>query len=278
MSKPTVAIVGRPNVGKSTFFNYIIGKRISIVEDTPGVTRDRVYADCNWRGRDFTVIDTAGIEEETDDIIISGMREQVNIAIGIADVILFLTDIKQGVTALDKEISLMLKKSNKPIVLVCNKADNIGKENNDIYEFYNLGLGEPYPISSANALGIGDVLDAVYEHFPQQDENDIEEEIIKVALIGKPNVGKSSLVNKILNEQRVIVSDIPGTTRDAIDSYFENEQGKYVFIDTAGIRRKSKVTESIEKFSIMRTLLAIERADVCLMMIDATERSYRPRC
>ena len=278
MSKPTVAIVGRPNVGKSTFFNYIIGKRISIVEDTPGVTRDRVYADCNWRGRDFTVIDTAGIEEETDDIIISGMREQVNIAIGIADVILFLTDIKQGVTAVDKEISLMLKKSGKPIVLACNKADNIGRENNDIYEFYNLGLGEPYPVSSANALGIGDVLDAVYEHFPEQEENEIEEEIIKVALIGKPNVGKSSLVNKILNEQRVIVSDIPGTTRDAIDSYFENEQGKYVFIDTAGIRRKSKVTESIEKFSIMRTLLAIERADVCLMMIDATERSYRPRC
>ena len=271
MSKPTVAIVGRPNVGKSTFFNYIIGKRISIVEDTPGVTRDRVYADCNWRGRDFTVIDTAGIEKETDDVIVSGMREQVNIAIGIADVILFLTDIKQGVTAIDKEISLMLKKSNKPIILVCNKADNIGKENNDIYEFYNLGLGEPYPVSAANALGIGDVLDAIYEHLPNQDENDIEEEIIKVALIGKPNVGKSSLVNKILNEQRVIVSDIPGTTRDAIDSYFENENGKYVFIDTAGIRRKSKVTESIEKFSIMRTLLAIERADVCLMMIDATE-------
>ena len=278
MSKPTVAIVGRPNVGKSTFFNYIIGKRISIVEDTPGVTRDRVYADCNWRGRDFTVIDTAGIEKETDDVIVSGMREQVNIAIGIADVILFLTDIKQGVTAVDKEISLMLKKSNKPIVLVCNKADNIGKENNDIYEFYNLGLGEPYPVSSANALGIGDVLDAVYEHFPEQCENEDEEEIIKVALIGKPNVGKSSLVNKILNEQRVIVSDIPGTTRDAIDSYFENEQGKYVFIDTAGIRRKSKVTESIEKFSIMRTLLAIERADVCLIMIDATERCNRPRC
>jgi len=274
LSKPTVAIVGRPNVGKSTFFNYIIGKRISIVEDTPGVTRDRVYADCNWRGRDFTVIDTAGIEKETDDIIVAGMREQVNIAIGIADVILFLTDIKQGVTAIDKEISLMLKKSNKPIILVCNKADNIGKDNNDIYEFYNLGLGEPYAVSSANALGIGDVLDAIYEHFPEQNENEIEEEIIKVALIGKPNVGKSSLVNKILNEQRVIVSDIPGTTRDAIDSYFENDKGKYNFIDTAGIRRKSKVTESIEKFSIMRTLLAIERADVCLMMIDAQERCY----
>jgi len=278
LAKPTVAIVGRPNVGKSTFFNYIIGKRISIVEDTPGVTRDRVYADCNWRGRDFTVIDTAGIEKETDDIIVSGMREQVNIAIGIADVILFLTDIKQGVTALDKEISIMLKKSGKPIVLVCNKADNMSKDSSDIYEFYNLGLGEPYPVSSANALGIGDVLDAVYEHFPEEDENDIEEEIIKVALIGKPNVGKSSLVNKILNEQRVIVSDIPGTTRDAIDSYFENEEGKYVFIDTAGIRRKSKVTESIEKFSIMRTLLAIERADVCLMMIDALERYNRSRC
>ena len=271
MSKPTVAIVGRPNVGKSTFFNYIIGKRISIVEDTPGVTRDRVYADCNWRGRDFTVIDTAGIEKETDDIIVAGMREQVNIAIGIADVILFLTDIKQGVTAIDKEISLMLKKSNKPIVLVCNKADNIGKDNNDIYEFYNLGLGEPYAVSSANALGIGDVLDAIYENFPEKKEGKDDDDRIRVALIGKPNVGKSSLINKILGENRTIVSSIAGTTRDAIDTEYENEHGKYVLIDTAGIRRKSKVTESIEKFSIMRSLLAVERADVCLLLIDAVE-------
>ena len=271
MSKPIVAIVGRPNVGKSTFFNYIIGKRISIVEDTPGVTRDRVYADTEWRGRNFTLIDTAGIEEDTEGIIEAGMREQVNIAISLADVILFVTDIKQGVTDIDKEIAMLLRKSKKPVVLVCNKADNAGKTSDDIYEFYNLGIGEPHPVSSANALGIGDVLDAIYEHFPEDDGRDDEEEIIKVALIGKPNVGKSSLVNKILGEERVIVSDIAGTTRDAIDSYFENEFGKYVFIDTAGIRRKSKVKESIEKFSIMRTLLAIERADVCLMMIDATE-------
>ena len=269
--KPVVAIVGRPNVGKSTFFNYIVGKRISIVEDTPGVTRDRVYSEANWRGRDFTLIDTGGIEPETEDIIVSQMREQANIAIDIADVIIFLTDIKQGVTAGDSEIALMLKKSKKPVIVVCNKADNIGNKPNEIYEFYNLGLGEPYAVSAANALGIGDVLDAIYEHFPEEDENNIDDEIIKVAIIGKPNVGKSSLVNKILGEERVIVSDIAGTTRDAIDSYFENEFGKYIFIDTAGIRRKSKVTEKIEKYSVMRTLLSIERADVCLMMIDATE-------
>ena len=269
MSKPIVAIIGKPNVGKSTFFNYLVGNRISIVEDTPGVTRDRVYAESNWRGRDFTLIDTGGIEPESDDIILSQMREQANIAIQIADVIIFLTDIKQGVTAADQEISLMLKKSKKPIVLVCNKADNFGKTQDDIYEFYNLGLGEPMPLSAANAIGIGDVLDAIYEHFPPKDERDDDEELIKVAVIGKPNVGKSSLVNKILGENRTIVSEIAGTTRDAIDSYFENEYGKYVFIDTAGVRKKSKVKESIEKFSVMRTMLAIERADVCLMMIDA---------
>ena len=271
MSKPTVAIIGKPNVGKSTFFNYIVGKRISIVEDTPGVTRDRIYAETNWRGRDFTVIDTAGIEPQSEDIIISQMREQAQIAIEIADVIVFLTDVKQGITAADQEIAVMLKKSKKPIVLVCNKADNMSKDKNDIYEFYNLGIGEPYPVSAANALGIGDVLDAIYEKFPEKDENEENDDRIKVAVIGKPNVGKSSLVNKIIGENRAIVSSIAGTTRDAIDTEYENQYGKYVLIDTAGIRRKSKVTESIEKFSIMRTLLAIERADVCLMLLDATE-------
>jgi len=270
MSEPIVAIIGRPNVGKSTFFNYIIGKRISIVEDTPGVTRDRVYAETNWRGREFTLIDTGGIEPQSDDIILSQMRNQVEIAISIADVILFVTDIKQGVTATDKEISLFIKKSGKPVILVCNKSDNPGKTTDDIYEFYNLGMGDPYPVSATNALGIGDVLDAIYDKLPAKKEQ-IKEDTIKVAVIGKPNVGKSSLINKILGEERVIVSNIAGTTRDAIDSYFENEFGKYIFIDTAGIRKKSKVKESIEKFSVMRTLLAIERSDVCLIMIDATE-------
>ena len=271
MAKPMVAIIGKPNVGKSTFFNYIVGQRLSIVENTPGVTRDRIYADSNWRGRDFTLIDTAGIEPETNDTILFGMREQANIAINMADVIVFITDIKQGVTATDEEIAIMLKKSGKPIVLVCNKADNFGKTSDDIYEFYNLGLGDPIPVSSTNALGIGDVLDEIYKHFPEEDENQNDEDIINVAIIGKPNVGKSSLVNKILGENRVIVSNVAGTTRDAIDSHFENETGKYNFIDTAGIRRKSKVNDSIEKFSVMRTLLAIERSDVCLLMIDAVE-------
>lgn len=269
--KPIVAIIGKPNVGKSTFFNYLVGSRISIVQDTPGVTRDRIYAETNWRGRDFTLIDTGGIEPDSEDIILSQMREQANLAIAMADVILFLTDIKQGVTAADREIALMLKKSGKPIVLVCNKADNFEKDKQDAYEFYNLGIGEPYPISSANALGIGDVLDQIYESFPPATEKEKDDNIIKVAVIGKPNVGKSSLINKILGENRAIVSDIAGTTRDAIDTEFQNEKGKYVLIDTAGVRRKSKIKESIEKFSIMRTLLAIERADVCLMMIDATE-------
>ena len=271
MSKPIVAIIGKPNVGKSTFFNYIVGTRISIVEDTPGVTRDRVYAETNWRGRDFTVIDTGGIEPESNDIIISQMRRQAEIAIEIADVIIFLTDVKQGVTAADEEISVMLRKSKKPVVLVCNKVDSFQKYQNEIYEFYNLGIGDPMPISASNAQGIGDVLDRIYEEFPQSDESDTDNERIKVAVIGKPNVGKSSLINKILGENRAIVSDIAGTTRDAVDSYFENEKGKYIFIDTAGIRRKSKVTESIEKYSVMRSLLAIERADVALMMIDANE-------
>ena len=271
MSKPIVAIVGKPNVGKSTFFNYVVGQRISIVEDTPGVTRDRVYGETKWRDREFTLVDTAGIEEETNDIIINQMRKQAEIAINIADVIIFLTDIKQGVTAADKDIALLLKKSKKKIVLVCNKADNFGKESDDIYEFYNLGIGEPMPISAANAKGIGDVLDKIYENLPEKNSNEDDSEIIKVAVIGKPNVGKSSLINRILGEERLIVSNIAGTTRDAIDSYFENEFGKYKFIDTAGVRRKSKIKESIEKFSIMRTLLAIERSDVCLMMIDANE-------
>ena len=271
MGKPTVAIVGKPNVGKSTFFNYIVGKRISIVEDTPGVTRDRVYADTNWRGRNFTLVDTGGIEPESDDVILSQMREQANLAISMADVIVFVTDIKQGITPADEDIALMLRKSKKPIILVCNKADTYGKTPDEIYEFYNLGLGEPYRVSSVNAIGIGDVLDAICDNLPPKSEDEDETDVIKVAVIGKPNVGKSSLINKILGENRVIVSNIAGTTRDAIDSEFENEFGKYVFIDTAGIRKKSKVDERLEKFSVMRSLLAIERSDVCLLMIDANE-------
>lgn len=271
MSKPAVAIIGRPNVGKSTFFNYIVGKRISIVEDIPGVTRDRITADANWRDRDFTLIDTGGIEPESDDVILYQMRRQANIAINLADVIIFITDIRQGVTAADEDIALMLRKSKKPVILVCNKSDSYGKEPAELYEFYNLGLGDPYPVSAANAKGIGDVLDAIYEALPTEEEKDEDNLTIKVAIIGKPNVGKSSLVNKILGENRVIVSNIAGTTRDAIDSEFENEYGKYIFIDTAGIRRKSKIEDNLEKYSIMRTLLAVERADVCLLMIDANE-------
>ena len=271
MSKPLVAIIGKPNVGKSRFFNYVVGQRISIVEDTPGVTRDRVYGEATWRDRDFTLIDTGGIEPDSNDIILSQMKKQANIAIELADVIIFMTDIKQGVTSADKEIALMLKKANKPIVLVCNKSDSYGEPPPELYEFYNLGLGDPYPISAANAIGIGDLLDAIYDNLPPKDEYDNQDDRIKVAIIGKPNVGKSSLLNSILKEERSIVSDIAGTTRDAIDSEFENEYGKYIFIDTAGIRKKSKVNESIEKFSIMRTLLAIERSDVCLVLIDALE-------
>lgn len=271
MAKPMVAIVGRPNVGKSTFFNYIIGKRISIVEDTPGVTRDRVYGEANWRGRNFTLIDTGGIEFNEEDDISFQMKQQADIAISMADVIIFVTDVKQGITNSDEEIALMLRKSKKPIILVCNKADNYGKDIPELYEFYNLGLGEPYRVSSVNAIGIGDVLDAIYDNLPEkQDDEDASDEI-KVAVIGKPNVGKSSLINKILGENRLIVSNIAGTTRDAIDSKFENEYGKYVFIDTAGLRRKSKVDEKIEKYSVARTLLAIERADVCILMIDANQ-------
>ncbi len=271
MSKPIVAIIGKPNVGKSRFFNYVVGQRISIVEDTPGVTRDRIYANTSWRDREFTLIDTGGIEKENDDIIVSQMREQANIAINVADVILFITDVRQGVTSSDEEIAIMLKKSNKPIILACNKSDNYGEPPAELYEFYNLGLGEPHPISAANAIGIGDLLDEIYNKLPPKKEEEDENERIKVAIIGKPNVGKSSLINKILGEDRSIVSDVAGTTRDAIDSDFENEYGKYTFIDTAGVRKKAKVNESIEKFSVMRTLLAIERADVCLVLIDALE-------
>ena len=271
MAKPSVAIIGRPNVGKSTFFNYIVGKRVSIVEDTPGVTRDRVTAEASWRDRNFTLIDTGGIEPESNDVILAQMRRQADMAIDIADVIVFITDIKQGVTAADEDIALMLKKSKKPIVLVCNKSDSYGKEPTELYEFYNLGLGDPYPISASNAKGIGDVLDAIYDKLPPKDENEDDSLTIKVAIIGKPNVGKSSLVNKILGEDRVIVSNIAGTTRDAIDSEFENEYGKYVFIDTAGIRRKSKIDNNLEKYSIVRSLLAVERSDVCLLMIDAND-------
>jgi len=271
MAKPIVAIIGRPNVGKSTFFNYVAGKRISIVEDTPGVTRDRVYAEANWRGRKFTLIDTGGIELKSDDTFFKQMRAQADIAIELADVIVFVTDIKQGVTSADKDIAIMLKKSKKPVILICNKSDTFGKTPDELYEFYNLGVGEPYAVSSVNAKGIGDVLDEIYEHLPEKDLDEDEEDLIKVAVIGKPNVGKSSLINKILGQDRVIVSNIAGTTRDAIDTEYKNEFGNYVFIDTAGIRRKNKVEENIEKYSVIRSLLAVERADVCILMLDATE-------
>lgn len=271
MAKPIVALIGRPNVGKSTFFNYIIGERKSIVEDTPGVTRDRIYADTEWRGRKFTIIDTGGIEPKSDNQILVQMKQQAEIAMETADVILFLTDIKQGVTANDYEVATMLRKTGKPVVLVCNKADKIGEIPSELYEFYNLGLGEPYPVSSINKLGTGEVLDAIYEYFPEENENDHDDEFISVAVIGKPNAGKSSLINKILGEKRLIVSDIAGTTRDAIDSKFENQHGKYIFIDTAGIRRKSKIEEEIERYSIIRAKASIEKADVCILVIDATE-------
>ena len=271
MAKPIVALIGRPNVGKSTFFNYIVGERKSIVEDTPGVTRDRVYADTEWRGRKFTLIDTGGIEPKSTDEILVQMKRQAQIAMETADVIIFLTDIKQGVTAADHEVANMLRKTGKPIVLVCNKADRIGDAPAELYEFYNLGLGEPYPVSALNQLGTGEVLDAVYNSFPEETSIDDDDEYIRVAVIGKPNAGKSSLINKILGEERLIVSNIAGTTRDAIDTPFENEYGKYIFIDTAGIRRKSKIEEDIEKYSIIRAKAAIDNAHVCILVIDATE-------
>ena len=271
MSKPMVAIVGRPNVGKSTFFNYIVGKRISIVEDTPGVTRDRVYAEANWRGKDFTVIDTGGIEFDSSNDILSQMKQQVDIAINMADVIVFMTDAKQGIMASDNEIALILRKSKKPVILVCNKADNFGSDAPEIYEFYNLGLGEPHRVSAANAIGIGDVLDTIYELLPSKEKDLDEDSIVKVAIIGKPNVGKSSLINKLAQEDRVIVSDIAGTTRDAIDTDIKYNGKEYVFIDTAGLRRKNKIKEEIERYSIIRAVTAVERADVVIIVIDAIE-------
>ena len=269
--KPLVAIVGRPNVGKSMLFNKLIGKRLAIVEDTPGVTRDRIYGECEWVGRKFMLVDTGGIEPNTDDQILTFMREQAQIAIDHADVIIFLTDIKTGLTASDQEVATMLLKSGKPIVLAVNKMDSTGTLDPDYYEFYNLGMGDPVAVSAVHGHGTGDLLDRCIEYFPPESDEDEEDDTIKVAVIGKPNVGKSSLVNRILGQERVIVSNVAGTTRDAIDSYFENETGKYVFIDTAGMRKKSKVDESIERYSVLRATMAIDRADVCLIMIDATE-------
>ena len=267
--KPIVAIVGRPNVGKSMLFNKLIGQRLSIVEDTPGVTRDRIYGEAEWCGRKFTLIDTGGIEPRTDNQILEFMREQAQIAIDHANVIIFLTDIKTGMTASDQEVANMLLRCGKPVVLGVNKVDQ--GHSPDIYEFYNLGLGDPIAISAVHGHGTGDLLDACLEYFPPEDEEEEEDDAIKVAVIGKPNAGKSSLVNKILGEQRVIVSNVAGTTRDAIDSRFENEKGSFIFIDTAGMRKKSKVEEDIERYSVLRATMAIDRADVCLIMIDATE-------
>ena len=270
MGKPIVAIVGRPNVGKSTLFNKLAGKRISIVQDTPGVTRDRVYAEAEWLNYNFTMIDTGGIEPTNDDIIMKQMRRQANIAIETADVIVFIVDGKEGLTAADQEVANMLRKSKKPVVLVVNKIDSLKYEENS-WEFYNLGIGDPITISASQALGLGDMLDRVVEHFDRFDADAEDDEYIRIAMIGKPNVGKSSLINKLLGEERLIVSDVAGTTRDAIDSYLETEQGKFILIDTAGIRRKSKVKEEIERYSVIRTYASIEKADVCILMIDAQD-------
>ena len=269
MSKPIIAIVGRPNVGKSMLFNKIIGRRLSIVEDTPGVTRDRIYGESDWRGRKFTLIDTGGIEPRTDNQILAFMREQAQIAIDNATVIVFLCDVKTGMTASDQEVASMLRRCGKPVVLAVNKVDQ--GQSPDIYEFYNLGLGDPLAVSAVHGHGTGDLLDACVEYFPPEEEVEEDDDAIKVAVIGKPNAGKSSLVNKILGEERVIVSNVAGTTRDAIDSRFTNEKGSFVFIDTAGMRKRSKVDEDIEKYSILRATMAIDRADVCLILIDATE-------
>lgn len=271
MALPLVAIVGRPNVGKSMLFNKLAGKRLAIVEDTPGVTRDRLYARCEWCGREFELVDTGGIEAGTNDKILLFMRAQAEIAIDTATVIIFLTDIKTGVTAADQEVANMLLRCGKPVILAVNKADSIGYTDPDVYEFYNLGLGEPFPVSAIHGHGTGDLLDECVKYFPPVDADNEENDVINVAVVGKPNAGKSSLINRILGEQRVIVSDVPGTTRDAVDSIFENKFGRFNFIDTAGIRRKSKVEEKIEKYSVLRANMAIERAAVCLIMIDAQE-------
>lgn len=269
--KPMVAIVGRPNVGKSTLFNKIAGKRISIVEDTPGITRDRIYADAEWSGREFTLIDTGGIEPKATDVILSQMRNQANLAIDMADVIIFMVNLKDGVTAADNEVAAMLRKCGKPVIPVCNKVDAPGEPPLEMYEFYNLGIGELFPISSIHGLGVGDLLDEVISHFPEDDGISEEDNSIKVAIIGKPNAGKSSLINKILGEDRAIVSNIAGTTRDAIDSTFERNGKKYIFIDTAGMRKRGKISDDIERYSVVRALNAVDRADVCIILVDAEE-------
>ena len=269
--RPLVAIVGRPNVGKSLLFNRLCGKRLSIVEDTPGVTRDRLYAECEWAGRTFDIVDTGGIEPTADSEILLFMREQAEIAINSADVIVFVTEIGTGVTAADQDVATMLRKSGKPIALAVNKCDSVGPVNPDVYEFYSLGIGDLFETSAIHGHGTGDLLDWVLENIPEDSGDEEDSDVIKVAIVGKPNVGKSSLLNRILGEERVIVSDVAGTTRDAIDSYFENETGKYCFIDTAGMRRKSKVDDAIEKYSNMRSISAIDRADVCLILIDAND-------
>ena len=269
--KPLIAIVGRPNVGKSMLFNKLVGQRLSIVQDTPGVTRDRLYAEAEWLGRKFDLVDTGGIEPGTDSEILAFMRQQAEIAIQNATVIIFLCDVKTGLTASDQEVANMLLRSGKPVVLAVNKMDQVGHTNPDIYEFYNLGLGDPIAVSAVHGHGTGDLLDECFKYFPSEDEEEEDDDVIKVAIIGKPNVGKSSLVNRILGEKRVIVSDMAGTTRDAVDSCFENQKGKYLLIDTAGMRKKSKVDDPIEKFSVLRATMAIERADVCLILIDANE-------
>lgn len=271
MSKPVVAIVGRPNVGKSTLFNVLAGERISIVQDTPGVTRDRIYAEVTWLDKAFTLIDTGGIEPDSKDIILSQMREQAEIAIDTADVIIFITDVRQGLQDSDAKVADMLRRSQKPVVLVVNKVDNFDKFMPDVYEFYNLGIGDPVPVSAASRLGIGDMLDVVVEHFPKDSAQEIEDERPRIAIVGKPNVGKSSMINRMLGEQRVIVSDIAGTTRDAIDTNVKYDGKDYVFIDTAGLRRKNKIKEEIERYSIIRAVTAVERADVVIVVIDATE-------
>lgn len=270
MAKPVVAIVGRPNVGKSTLFNKLIGERLSIVDDTPGVTRDRIYGECEWGNRTFSIVDTGGIEPDSGDVILTQMRMQAQLAIDAADVIVLVTDIRTGVVATDSDIAAMLLKSGRPVILCVNKCDTIGEPPTEFYEFYNLGLGDPVAVSSVHGHGTGDLLDRIVEHLPDEEEDETDSEIIKVAIIGKPNVGKSSLVNKISGEERCIVSDIAGTTRDAIDTTIENQHGRFTLIDTAGLRRKSKVDDSIEKYSVIRAQMAIERADVCVIMIDAS--------